>query len=433
MTHRWTESDLVARWLAIVIVSSAMAAPTAAFEFPRSPEEPGPYIVARSEVTVVNERRLFFKSMDGIVYYPATEAVPDAPVDRSGAPYPGFSFGHGMSGPVDSYDDLLSHIASWGYVVVSVGYSDASTVSQAAGDLQAGLDFFEAESVDLSSIWYASVDTRRFALGGHSYGGAASLLGSMRDDRVDAVVTVSAFDPVPSLAGRMDEIDGAVLMIGGNCDAVTPLRWIQRPLYDGAEAPRALLKIDGGTHSGYQDDGEGLADAQGTGCPGEIERSLQRRISGLYIAAHLDLHLKGNEERRSYLYGGRSADDLRAGMSWESGDRLDVVMRLDGEVVRGGDSVPVKLELHNRTTATGRVDLVRMDVAPAGPSRRDVPLAVLGPEQSTEILHVQRIPDGVPDGVWRVEMQARIVTMDDAFSVSKIFEHREIRIESGKP
>ena len=146
---------------------------------------PGPFaITTRSGVTARAGRSI-----------PWTASYPTSP----GSPRPLLLFAPGFQIPSSAYADLMSHVASWGFVAVRAdpvaGLVNASHPAMVL-DLRAVLDNLLAPGA-----LPIAVDAGRIALAGHSLGGKLAVMMAGADARVGAVY---AFDPVNNAGPSTD-------------------------------------------------------------------------------------------------------------------------------------------------------------------------------------------------------------------------------------
>lgn len=176
--------------------------------------QPGNYTPGTREFTINGERPLTVT-----VWYPALNpddaeitheyrlglfglpgnALRDAEPDMGGAPYPLVVFSHGWGLSRLLYTDLMEHLASHGFVVMTVEHPGNTILDAAIGtakmqedtpalfvhrpeDMKRTLDYAEsltAEDGDLPGL----IDLERVALMGHSFGGYTAL--SVAGARID--------------------------------------------------------------------------------------------------------------------------------------------------------------------------------------------------------------------------------------------------------
>ena len=288
--------------LAAALLAFAPTAPAA-----QVPEDPGPQAVGWQDVTFPSS---LGGTLTGRVYYPAITAGENRPPDTLQAPYPLASFHHGLGlGPSD-YDDVCSHAASWGFVLLSIEtdypslppgttYQDM-ILNQAsyAADMFA---WMEGESADSGSQFFGLASSSPYTAIGHSMGGASL---SHVFGRVPQVQNLLALEPdglaidTAGLAG----FTGNVLVVGGSADvAVDPY-----PFFTGAtSASRDLfVELQGAGHTGS-------TDMVVTTEP--MSAADQKRLHKRYIGGFLRAQVKGEEELYLDLLGeGISAEPVLA-------------------------------------------------------------------------------------------------------------------------
>ena len=162
-------------------------------------------------------------------------AMPNAPGNRFGGPYPVVVMSHGWSGLRTQSTYLVEALASHGYVVIAIDHSYGATVTvfpdgRAAfidnNALPAGVSAAEyAEAADTLGSWWAAdirfvldqlpgwqavggqfeglINRERVALMGHSTGGGAAVEACWRDTRCKAVVGLDVWMP-PVAQGAVD-------------------------------------------------------------------------------------------------------------------------------------------------------------------------------------------------------------------------------------
>jgi dienelactone hydrolase len=207
-----------------------------------------------------------YRTLVTTVLYPATvgsstKPVPEAPADRSRAPYPLIVFAHGLGGTPQEYLRLLEHWAAAGYVVaaplfplssgVTPGGPDAGDIVNQPGDMSFVIDSVLATSSGSSGPLAGLVDPREVGAAGHS-NGAITTLGLIantccRDPMVKAAVV---------MAGTTEGFPGGtynftssppLLLVHGTADDIVPYRSAVL-IFNKAHGPKGLLTIRGGGH-----------------------------------------------------------------------------------------------------------------------------------------------------------------------------------------
>jgi len=184
------------------------------------------------------------------------DAYPNIPGSTAG-PYPIVLFDFGASGQRLLYSNLLSGIASWGYVVVAADYFEHSLAAQVMGvraqpsaalDLSvmlSSLDAIERASADPASVLHGTAKSSRVAAIGHSAGGetAFNALNSPR------VATAIGWSPVGPVGRRSKK---PIMIIRPTGDHVITAARVNRE-YANFPGPKALVEPSGEGHNTYTD------------------------------------------------------------------------------------------------------------------------------------------------------------------------------------
>lgn len=188
---------------------------------PQGPADPGPHLVGIRDLDAVDQR-FGQGAVDCRIYYPATVAGFDTPADPSGGPYDTVNMMHGFLGSADGLDDLSSHIASWGFVVISTDTNRGFFPDTAdyARDSRALLWWVEDQAQDPQSFLSGMVDPGGdWAAVGHSMGGGTlgELVGI--ESRVRTIIGLQAADNRIGEA-NIDLYDGSSYWIAGSVDFI---------------------------------------------------------------------------------------------------------------------------------------------------------------------------------------------------------------------
>jgi hypothetical protein len=223
-------------------------------------ECPGPYFVRARYISIplAAANTTGQTVLQGKLYYPAlNNPQPDNastfyfPPDTSGAPYPVLIMQPGANTNLEQYSWLYEHICSYGYIVVSfneiAGGPGASnnnlealvmsfSLNFANPTVKAVLQFLNKASTQddypNNFLLKGLIDTSRFAIGGHSYGGAIALFSGKKsfyepDGSLKAMFTYgvhlfSSTEPVtlysPSIDVPLLDMAGTKAAIGNGKD-----------------------------------------------------------------------------------------------------------------------------------------------------------------------------------------------------------------------
>ena len=180
----------------------------------------------------------------------------DAPASSHG-PFPIVLFSHGFGASRLYYSNLLTGIASWGFVVVSADYLERGLLAQAthpdvpstpARDLEtmfSSLTATEAASASRTSSLYGVADSHKIAAVGHSAGGQTAF-DALKDDRVDVAVGWAPVGPTGTPSKKPSMIIGALGDI-----ALTPATLTHE--FKSFRGPTNFVEISGEGHDTYTD------------------------------------------------------------------------------------------------------------------------------------------------------------------------------------
>jgi predicted dienelactone hydrolase len=285
------------------------------------------------------------------------EAVRDA-APRDGS-YPLVLFSHGFGGHRRQSTFLCTHLASHGYLVAAMDHTGNTIVEmvQMMMASQAGAPPPDAAAMLLemlaarpADVVFAidrlleeaphqigvRVDAERIGMSGHSFGGWTTLVATARDRRIRAALPLApagGWTPLPSalLTEALDFAwgrDVPTLFLVAELDTILPLRGMVE-LYDRTVSPKKMVVLREADHMHFCDQVEQVhelfrmmpppvfdqvvKDSKPIGelCAGEAAYRFTRGL-GL---AHMDAHLKGEEEARRLLEADLAAALATQGVS----------------------------------------------------------------------------------------------------------------------
>ena len=181
-------------------------------------------------------------------------------------PYPVVLFSHGFAGFPEQSADLVTHLASWGFVVVAPDHVERSLsglLGTAAKDvpkltdpvvLSQALDAAIAQSETDDSPLKGMLDVDHVAVVGHSAGAGAAYREASEEPRIKAFISYSVGTgtgpngdqeppPVPTVPG---------MVMAGTKDGIIPFEASQE-VYGGMQVPKYLVSIDGAGHLVFSD------------------------------------------------------------------------------------------------------------------------------------------------------------------------------------
>lgn len=277
----------------------------------------GPFKAGSKTVTVKRPNNSTFQA---VLYYPATATGPNAPIDPSGAPYAGITFGHGFLQPVDRYTSTLEHLATWGFLTIASTSEGGLFPSHAnfALDMRHCLTHLEADNNTPGSMLFGLVDLAAFGASGHSMGGGCSILATAADARIRAVANLAAANTNPSAVGQMDKVQVPACFIVGSADGIVPPA-NTLPFFNAGSTPRLFMSIQGGWHCGFQD-------VSSFGCDsGPMSRSEQLKYTRSTLTSFFMLTLKDDQGAWRQVWGPEQKADPKLLVMSDAGLRVDIV------------------------------------------------------------------------------------------------------------
>src|SRR5689334_4235068 len=257
---------IVVLLLAVAAVAGATANPAAAVAGATAdPARTGRLAVGVTTVSAVDATR-GDRALTIEIWYPARAAARDAaPLPHA---YPLVLMAHGFCGSRLNYEYLTTHLASWGFVVAApdfAGLTDADChpgpPNGSVRDWAPDLAFLRRTLHDASgplSTYAQHVRGMTTGLVGHSLGGFAVAEAAKLDASFTSVVMLAPAELAadPKLVGLPQR--PAWLVMGGTADKTVNFTQFTLPFFGGLPAPSFLVRITGGTHSGFSDSDSSL-------------------------------------------------------------------------------------------------------------------------------------------------------------------------------
>jgi dienelactone hydrolase len=288
------EAEMRGSWCVLALVPSLAVA---------APEDPGPWPVGWRDIEVV-DTQFGEGTFDARIYYPAVTAGEDEAADPSTGGFPLAVFTHGWISPVDNYDDLTAHLASWGFVIIMpdthTGFFSWDTVDFGE-DAQASLHWTEAQSMDATSWLAGMTNDMPWTAMGHSMGGLTVFDVVRIEPRIEVAISLQPAASEPAAAAGLADYEGAAFFISGTEDnlvsASIVMDWYDLP----TQANRVLLhELQGGGHYGPMDS---------PGSNDTLTFDEQQMLHRRYVGAYLRAEIFGEQDLYSHLLGEGVAAD----------------------------------------------------------------------------------------------------------------------------
>jgi predicted dienelactone hydrolase len=303
----------------------------------------GPYGIGRTTLTFVDESREVVPNGDYAgapvrtlvteFWYPvATELGPGehrhAPGFNAEGPFPLVLHSHGFMSAREDNPGLAGLLTSHGYVVASPdfpltgrnapGGANFRDVEHQPQDLAFLLDAFASMDEPLVQ---GLIDLDQVALTGLSLGGATALMfdTSLLAGRLKARIIMAGVACIVELAAMDSEIP--LMIMHGEVDAIIAFESNAVPLFEAATGPKTLVKLHGGTHTGFADISAGffdlIANADEVGCaaiegaiPEEVEEEVPDDVT--YVATECPTPCENGLELPEAMGSLRQAELMQA-------------------------------------------------------------------------------------------------------------------------
>lgn len=189
------------------------------------------------------------------IYYPQSVGVM----------HPLIAWGNGTGALPEQYDELLTHMASWGFVVIDT-YSKTTGTGK---EILASIEYMLAENELPESQFYQTIQSDQIAAAGHSQGSTGVINAHTNYDNGSLIKTVVSIAlPQLKYCDPKDKYDTSALKVpffimGGTRDfIISPTTSNQRALTDANPdipvimamakgAAHTAIEHDGGQHRGY--------------------------------------------------------------------------------------------------------------------------------------------------------------------------------------
>jgi dienelactone hydrolase len=164
------------------------------------------------------------------VYYPQS-------LGDNGMKHPVILWGNGTGATPSSYTGILSHLASYGFVVIAAN----TTMAGSGEEMIQGLDIMISENNKPESVFYNKINTSEIGATGHSQGGIGTVAAAMKDSRI----VCSA--PLMGTKTGIGSLKSPVLAIAGSRDTIVSPTLVKR-IYSSATGTAVYAELQGSSH-----------------------------------------------------------------------------------------------------------------------------------------------------------------------------------------
>lgn len=181
-----------------------------------------------------------------VLYYPGYGNTSGREKRDDQAPFPVVIFSPGAGGTATDYENIVSDLASYGFIVAGVSwiYESDREKDTAHLDHTIAIDHVRDLSFSANSPLYGLADTDNCGAYGHSRGARVAYMASGIDDRIKAIC---AWMPTLNNGSDVNQ-DIPKLLFAGEVDMVaSPSQWTD-PLYDSCDPEIIYVNVTGMGH-----------------------------------------------------------------------------------------------------------------------------------------------------------------------------------------
>lgn len=167
---------------------------------------------------------------------------------QNGVTHPVIIWGNGTNASPGTYQALLSHWASHGFIVAAANTSSAGNGTAMLACLQTMTN----NNNNAGSRFFQRVDVTRVGASGHSQGGGGTIMAG-RDPRVDTTAPIQPFINLGLGGFQRTSIDeqqpnSSMLLLSGGSDGIATRSGNQQPVFNDVNVPVTWLTRNGANH-----------------------------------------------------------------------------------------------------------------------------------------------------------------------------------------
>lgn len=219
---------IITTLLAFTLLATTLLMPTKAYAKEITPS----YATDENGTTCTGD---FGSLVSGhLIFYPADIA-------ESNETYPLIAWANGTMCAPGLYYELLSQVASQGYIVVT-----NTNMMSADGKAQiASIDYALNKNNDPNSVIYGKIDVENIGVAGHSQGGRSAVNAAVADSRIDCVFSIAGSNYKEEAA----KLTTPTFFATGSLDSIVmPAMWV-KPAYQVCQGTAVYVSLKGGIHT----------------------------------------------------------------------------------------------------------------------------------------------------------------------------------------
>ena len=163
---------------------------------------------------------------------------------QNGVRHPIILWGNGTGTSPTTYNGLLNHWASHGFVVAAAETSNAGT----GQDMLNCLNYLQTEAGKSSGTYVGKLNLGKVGTSGHSQGGGGSIMAG-RDSRISATAPIQPYViGLGHVSSSQSQQNGPMFLMSGTLDTIAGPILNQSPVYSRVNKPVIWGKVRGATH-----------------------------------------------------------------------------------------------------------------------------------------------------------------------------------------
>ena len=246
------------------------------------------------------------------IRYPALYAGSDAPVAAGKFPFVVIMHGNSsMDTSYVGYNYLLDHLASWGFIAMSIYAPPGVMIETRARAILAHIGIMSQNNVN-PGLFQGHIDMANIGIAGHSRGAEAVVRAARINTAEGLGWSIQAgISIAPTDYFHYGDPGIPLLLIYGANDGDVSGSWPDRTcfdIYDEAGKPRSFVFVYGATHDRFNTEWasiEGTTELTWDIAPSDIPNLISltdhENVAKGYVAAFFQSHLQGRAEQLEYF------------------------------------------------------------------------------------------------------------------------------------
>ncbi len=158
--------------------------------------------------------------------------------------HPIITWGNGTGATPSTYNELLEHLASYGFIVIA----SRSTNTGSGDEMIEGIDWLLSENNRSGSIYFQKINPTKIGATGHSQGGAGTINTAINDKRLTAIAPLAPATFSFPFFYSTEDVDCPLFIMVGASDGLANPSNVFNTSYSTATAPAIYGSLIGAGH-----------------------------------------------------------------------------------------------------------------------------------------------------------------------------------------